>query len=545
MTETVTTGETGNSDPRLAGVLPARTILPRARGFKYMDIAAVYKDNLILTEQGEVIEDATQYVHDAAPTAFIATDPSAFLHALDFRWCEHPHWRYALARIVSDKGDLTMTRTKLTSFGFRACKTPDERAACPICSRQQGKRKSRLHQCWDPRAMSPTPIHKLIGSASPGDLIKWAQDVRQWAQEQNLELRSALSGYGSQLLRDGRFYPSPRRRVPRATNEKARPSLPGNLVRMVDVQPGTQSYDVTSIDQRSAHHRIVQDIDLPDANTLFARGYFNDPENAPRMWAPRGTVLYERTIRQPGLLYVELTSTRRTRPGEFRLLLQDFVGQRREWIWTNSVTFLESTGTRIEGIVAAWTSTSVDSGLSRYGSFAANQIENASPARKQWLKPLLHSTYGLLAARPRPLQTGVSGHTNGGRSSTFLLGTRPFLVTERTVSNWAPAFVNVIQRGMIECETQLRSLRMAQQLTDDGARVLHIHTDGLHVEGQLPLLPDTWGVNGLTEVMYIDNVSWIANERECLPGRDQRERAEVIKHHTNILRAYGARAHRQ
>lgn len=541
MTGTDTTGAT---DIALAGVLPARTIKPRTRGYRHMDLAVVYGHNTVLTEHGEVIDDVWTYVRDAQPSAFITLDPSTFLATLDDRWHDHPHWRFTLARIISDKGDLTMSRTKLLTFGFRACKTPTERQACPICAHGTGGRKPRLHQCWDPRSMSPTPVHKLIGSAQPVDLLNWARDLREWAREQNLELRSALSAYGSQLLRDERFYPEPRRRVPRATNERARPSLPGNLVRMADITPGPERYNVTSIDQRSAHHRIVQEIDLPDANTLFARGYFNDPENAP-LWAPRGTALFNRTIKQPGLLYALITSSRRTRPDEFRLQLQDFVGQRREWIWTNSVDYLESTETRIDGIYAAWTSSSPDSGLSRYGNFAQKQIESASPARKLWLKPLLHSTYGLLAARPRPLQTGHSDLNHAGKSSTFLLGARPFIVTERTISNWAPAFANVIHRGMIECETQIRSLRMAQELTDNGARVLHIHTDGLHVEGQLPLLPDSWGINGLTSVMYIDAVSWVANERECLPGRDQRERAEVIKHYGQLHRTISARTHTQ
>jgi hypothetical protein len=537
MTATDTTVATDNA---LAGVLPERTIRPRTRGYMHMSIAAATHSGII-DEQGELHTDAVAYVRAAEPTAFITLDPSAFLAELDYHYCEHPHWRYTLARIVQEKGNLTLSRVKLTTFGFRACKTPDEREDCPICSTGAAQRKGRLHQCWDPRSMSPTPIHKMIGSGSVGALLAWGMDVREWAQTQNLELRTALSGYGSQLLRDARFYPEPRRRVPRATNERIRPSLPGNLVRLVDINPGPSSYDVTSIDQRSAHHHIVQDIALPDANTLFARGYFNDPENG-KMWAPRGTELYKRTIGQPGLIYAEMTS-RLTAPGEFRLRIQDFTGQRREYIWTNTIDFLESTGTRIGGIIAAWTSTATDSGLSLYGAWAQNQIETAPSERKRWLKPLLHSTYGLLAARPRPLQIGNSGWSNAGKSSHFLLGPRTFLVTERTVSNWQPVFVNVAQRGMIEAETQLRSLRMAQDLHDAGCRITHIHTDGLHVEGKLPLLSNGWGVNGLTNVMYLDQVSWIARERDCLPGRDQRDRAEVIKHYAGLHRALNARTH--
>jgi hypothetical protein len=532
MTATVTTGATDSDTLALAGVMPARTIKPRTRGFTFMRLAVATPDGIV-DEDGELHSDIPAYVKRAEPTAFITIDPSAFLGELDDCYNLHPHWRFTLARIVADKGTMSMSRVKLTTFGFRACKTPAERADCPLCCGGLSSRKQRLHQCWDPRSMSPTPVHKMIGDASITSLLQWGIDVRTWAQEQDLELRVALSGYGSQLLRDPRFYPEPRRRVPRATNERVRPALPGNLVRLVSVEPGPLSRNVTSIDQRSAHHRIAQSIALPDANTLFARGYFNDPENG-KIWARRGTRLYERTINQPGLVYVIATS-RLTAPNEFRLLAQNFTGQRGIYLWTNTVPFLESTGTRIDGIVAAWTSTTTDSGLSQYGNWAQSQIESASPARKRWLKPLLHSTYGLLAARPRPLQIGHNGRTNAGKHSTFLLGTRTFPVTERTMSNWQPVFVNVAQRGMIEAETQLRSLRMAQELTDAGCEITHIHTDGLHVVGELPLLPDTWDIKGLTDVTYIDNVSWIARERECLPGRDARERVEIIRHHANIF----------
>lgn len=541
MTATDTTVATDTDTLMLAGVLPARTIKPRTRGFVHMDIAVVTHD-VIIDEHGELHADPVGYIYTARPTAFITTDPSHFLAQLDERYHDHPHWRFTLARIIAERGSMAMSRVKLTTFGFRACRTPRERNNCPICAHGAGQRKGRLHQCWDPRAMSPTPVHKMIGDASATSLLTWAQDVRSWAQEQNLELRVALSGYGSQLLRDERFYPDARRRVPRATNERIRPTLPGNLVRLVDVTPGPRSYNVTAIDQRSAHHRIVQDIALPDANTLFARGYFNDPEHAPKLWAPRGTTLYNRIINQPGLIYAQVTS-RMTAPGEFRLLLQDFTGQDRRYIWTNTVNFLESTGTRIDGIIAAWTSTTTDTGLSQYGAFAQNQIETASPERKRWLKPLLHSTYGLLAARARPLQIGRNGHSNSGTSSCFLFGPRPFHVTARTLTNFQPAFVNVAQRGMIEAETQIRSLRMAQELYDSGCDITHIHTDGLHVVGKLPLLPDTWGINGLTDVTYIDNVSWVSRERVCLPGRDAKERMEVTKHHASILAARTRRSH--
>lgn len=405
-----------------------------------------------------------------------------------------------------------MSRVKLRTFGFR----------------EDGKRKQRLHQCWDPRAISPTPFHQFIdGEVTHDALLAWAVDVRAWAERNDLELRNAFAGYAAQLLRDSRFYPHARRKVPRVTNEKARPSLPGNLVNIY-VRPGPTAYDVTAIDQRSAHHRITQRVPLPDANTLFARGFYSDPDNAPQYWAERGSHQYQRTMGEPGLLFVGMHS-RRTLRNDHRLPLQDYQGFRRVFLYTNMVDFVESTGSYIDGIYAAWTSSTLDTGLPRYGKWAQHEIENAPPHRKKWLKPLLHSTYGLLAARPRPLEVGHR-QAKGGRRERFLLGPREFDVRMIRLPDWQPITANVIQRGVIEAETQVRSLRMAQFLTDAGCRVLHIHTDGLHVEGQLPLLPDDWAITALTRVTYIDRVSWVAKERTCLPGRDVQQRREVIDH---------------
>jgi hypothetical protein len=482
-----------------------------------MALVVVHK-GFVLDESGEVYDDIPAYVRAAPPTIFVTLDSSHFLDELHTRFQFDPDWHYTLSRTVNEIEGAGMARVKLRTFGFRGA----------------GHRKQRLHQAWCPRSISPSPLHKLLeGDITHGTLLGWAQDIRTWARDNDLELRNAFAGYASQLLRDSRFYPEPRRRVPRATNERARPSLPGNLVALY-VPAGPREYNVTAIDQRQAHHRIVQSTDIPDGNTLFARGNFNlDGEE---MWAPRGSELYERTLQQPGLLWVGMHS-RRSHKGEFRLPVQEFHGYERRFIWSNTAQHIESHGSHIDGIFAAWTSLSVDDGLSRYGKWAQSQIENSSHARKLWLKPLLHSTYGLLAARPRPIEIG---HRNaqGGKSSTFLLGARAFDVRAITLPDWQPVTTNVIQRGVIEAETQLRSLAMAEHLHAAGCTVTHIHTDGIHVVGQLPLLPDDWGVNALTRVMYIDAASWVSVERNCLPGRDAQQRQELIEHlgrlHANL-----------
>lgn len=525
---TVTTGATGTTftvtpdAPGWEGAEPQRTVLPRARTYRHMDMVAVSELTLV-TEHGQYYEDPIDYFLDAVPTVVITPDPSTFLALLHAAFQDHPAWKYTLYKSHSDYGNGSVARVKLSTFGFRG----------------DGYRNGRLHQCWDPRAVSPDVSAKFLDGVSHIDLLTWGLDVRAWAQENSLELRNAYAGYASQLLRDPRFYPEPRRRVPRATNEAVRQALPGNLITL-HAPPRGEAYTVTCVDQRSAHHRIVQELPLPSSNHLFARGYFNVYETTEEFWCKPGDPLYEQVLtRHLGLVYAKVNS-RVTTPGEdgLRLPLQDHQGTKRVFLWTNQLEFLSATGTQVEGIYAAWTSTSVDTGLPRYGQWAESQITHASATRKRWLKPLLHSTYGLLAARPRPLEVGHRAPWGGGM---FLLGPREFPVKSVKLDTVSPAFVNVVQRGMIEAETQLRSIRMARELTDAGCRVLHVHSDGLHVLGDLPLIPDSWSVSALTDVMYWDRVSWIANERSCLPGRDEHQRYEEQQHRVRLIATNSAR----
>lgn len=529
------TGNTDNTDDSPWQTCePVRTVTPRSRTYRHMFMVSSSPVNTedgthheLVTEEGEYHAQAADYFADAEPTIVITLDASSLLAHLHQAFGEHPGWRYTMYKTHSDYGDKgSVSRVKLTTFGFRG----------------PGFRKQRLHQCWDARSFSPDVSARFLSGSGHADLLAWATDVRSWARDNNLELRNAFAGYGAQLLRDPRFYPDPRRRVPRATNESVRSALPGNLITL-HAPDKARPYTVTCVDQVRAHHRIVQELTLPSSNHLFARGYFNDPENAEEYWTRPGDVLYDHIRRRHhGLLYVEL-NTRVTSPSEegLRLPLQDHQGTKRAFVWTNQLTFLESTGTQIEGVYAAWTSTSVDDGLSRYGKWAENQIVQSSPTRRQWLKPLLHSTYGLLAARPRPLEVG---HNSPNPNGTFLMGVREFFVKGVKLDTVSPVFVNVVQRGMIEAETQLRSLRMARTLTDAGCKILHVHSDGLHVQGDLPLLPASWSVSELTDVIYFDRVSWVSHERVCLPGRDSRVRHEEVLHYGRLLDAAQARDNR-
>lgn len=529
--ETVTIPKQGidPTDPIQIAGNPPRTICPRKRGYKHMPIAVVH-DYRLTDETGIDIQgDLTgivDYVRNAPPTVYVVTAAAWFLALLDDDFkisvpttvtesksgkTEVWGWQYGLSRTHVKRDEGETSSTHVTRFGIRSPNT----------------RNQRMNQCWDMTTFSPSPLNKFLnGPVTHESLMTFAQDVRTWAEEQNLELKRSLSGYAAQFHRDARFYPERRRKVPTATNERARAYLPGNHVRLF-IDPHTpQAYNVTSYDQRSAHHRIVQEVTLPDSNTLHARGYFHKPLDATKYWTVRGDPIYSRATRATGLLCVDLSS-RATTEGEFRLPKQDYNGTRRVFIWTNEIEFIESTGSKIEGVIAGWTSTSADTGLARYGEFAQQQLAEATPERKQWLKPLLHATYGLLAANPRPI---TIGHrlAIGGKPGSMILGAREFPAHTHDLKGKL-ATTNVIQRGIIESETQLRSLRLAQNLTDRGCAVTGIFTDGVHVVGNpVPVDDARWKQSQLTHVVYIDNVSYYSDQKPCLPGRLPAQRRRII-----------------
>lgn len=252
------------------------------------------------------------------------------------------------------------------------------------------------------------------------------------------------------------------------------------------------------------------------------------------MWAARDTPVYKRTMLQPGVVYVVYDARplrkHETRPPAIK------VGQGRAAVWTNEVEYLEQHGVHITGIVAAWTSCDADQGLPRYGAFAQEEISNASEARKRWLKPTLHSLYGLSAMRTRKVTIGH--HRGRGHMRTMVLGAgHEFTVAANELPIMPGATVNVALLGVLQAEIRRRSLAMAYRLSVDGCTVLHIHADGIHVAGDLPLLTDEWSIKPRTNLQYLDRVSWTSDQGDTLPGRDERERVELRRHLARLHQA--------
>lgn len=507
----------------------ALVIKPRRRGFKHRPIITIV-DGVGMTEAGEVVRNLPMFATSSEPHIWVTFDVlSVALPLKDaLGHTDWFTWDFADARDPELEAEGYMSKAHLTSFGFDR-KDPDGNHRNP----PPGIRKQARHVMWDPSRMFSDPSvgadHLHNDHAS---LMRFATDVRAWCQDQDLPLRATLPGLAAMLLRDPRFWPNDRGRVPRATNEAIRRYLPG--VHQRRLFPTRKHVPMAlALDQRRAYHRAAQEVATPDPSTLYARGYFVDPENAPELWAEPGDELFERTIGQPGLVAARVAA--RAAQRELRIPAVDKVkGSQVIYLWTNEVPYAESTGLVIEGLVAAWTSMNTDTGLPRYGAWAESQIDHASDYRRFWLKPTLHAAYGLLGARQRTLIR--ASRFGRGTPAVYFVGTEAFTVMERRGHTGATPLANVAMLGVLQAEIRRRTLAMGTDLIRHGVPVLHVHADGLHIAPvQTPFTPHGWTMESITNLVYEDDVSWTTDQRDVLPGRDTRARVELRRHLVKLI----------
>lgn len=235
----------------------------------------------------------------------------------------------------------------------------------------------------------------------------------------------------------------------------------------------------------------------------------------------------------PGL-FCCLVISRPTRVREHRPPALDFSGERRIYLWSSEIDFIRTQcDARITGIFAAWTSSTPDTGMPHYGKFAETAITNASPYRQKWLKPTLHSVYGLLAATKRGFRTGW--RMCKGKPSTWLIGPREIPVRAIEFPATQPATVNVAMLGVVQAAIRARTMVMANELARAGMTITHLHADGLHAAGDLPLIDGThWRVETRDNLVYRDRVSWTCEQGDVLPGRSTAKRVNDQRHRINV-----------
>lgn len=496
-------------------------ITPRQSTYVHRPIIVVDHDTGIghLEDATEVVSLHTFVVSEPSHI-WVTPDPSELLGYLDHHLGISPHWTYQLACSSTEN----TTRSKLTRFGMSS-----------EYYKELGLRKQRsMHLCWAPFDMLSAP-DDILGDGSVAALLRFAQDVRDWLATNDMPIPTSLSGIGTALLRDPRFYPDARARVPHATNDRIRKYLPAVYQELRTVT--SKRHDVVAIDQTGAYHRIAQEVAMPDAQTLYARGNFSiDLERDAPVWLRPNEPEYAEVLAAPGIVLVNVMARQRGKKEWRPPAVETAVTGERIYAWTNEIAFMEERGMTVLGIIAAWVAEEADKGLPKYGAWAQQEISKATLYRRQWLKPALHSTYGLLGAKERVLRIGR--RIGRGAPSKWMLGIRQFFVRESEFDH-KPPLANVAQLGTLQAEVRQRSLKMANALTTEGATVTHVHADGLHVVGNMPLIDlSTWHMEERTNLRYLNKVSWVSDQGAVLPGIPEKQRHEWIKHDAHARAAH-------
>lgn len=490
-----------------------RNVKPRKASRQWRNIIVVDTETVLLENTGEILPrtQLEEIIICERPSLVVAHNVNVVVRELDEAFRDIPQWNFKATPVEREiwkpnRGSrITTTDTVIGWFGF----------------------KGRIHYPLDPLVFSRSTVHDII----PGDqhtsmkLLEWASQVREWLIRQGISLKTTQGGVAGTLLRDPRFYPAARRKVPAATNERARPKLPGNYYRL-HTAPWIQHQAAVYLDQVRAHHSAARDLAFPCANSLYAKGRFHDPENATKWHARAGTSFFDRLIQEPGLFCLDVINPGAINPDHHPLPIQERPGRTRVFAYSNELEYMRAGGTIIEGIVAAWTSTKAENGLNTYARWSMEELD-ANPDKAGWLKPCLLSTYGVLASTPRRAQIGFRRSLQGEVRQWPVGGALLDVHVRATTKAREAAIANVIHRGMIEAETRLRSLQMARYMIDHGFRVLAVYADSVFVSGDdrtLPFLPDGWKVeSALTRLQFVNDVSFVSDEVTKLPGIDRHE----------------------
>lgn len=506
-----------------------RTVKPR-KPVQHPDLPIIAVDregrSLFCESTGEVYGwgDAANLFRIHPPSIVIAPGAAHLLADLEQHYADDPLWQYRVTPVKRERFSSDPTRkrrhtvdTLVNYFGWKG-------ASYTTGTGKPAHRKGHWHYPVDPTLFATIPLRELIGGLAPADFLAWGRDLREWCAENDLHPSPTAGGLGGQLLRDPRWYPEPRRKVPRATNGRARPVLPGNYYRLL--WPEHSPVDATYIDMSSSHHHMAAQVQFPSSNGLYARGNFRTTETSETpvsrntLWAQAGTPRYNLAIQAYGLFRLQL-NVPALKPSQFPPPYMEDAGRKLVYVYSNEIPMILSLGGEIEGIFAAWTSYTLDTGLNGFARWALSEIAAMTPERKRWCKVALLATYGNLAAKVRT-QEFAYRTAQGGVSKQYPAGPH-FLDVRAHVGETELEIptVNVVHRGMIEAEQRRAVLDLARDLTGQGHTVVSIYADAIMVLAgpALPLLPPPWRVDAhLTRLKFATPTAFTSAERTKLPG---------------------------
>lgn len=487
-----------------------RTVKPRSRTYRRLPVVAVY-GNLWVDEDGQVgrRDHLVWGLREQPPTLFATIGSADFLAYLDQYWSEHDpdHWQFRVTeqeRAINIPGKhraAARVSTTVHYFGFKG---------------------GKYHKVIDPVVMYGHDLDTIWpytdNMLQPGSqyppypavrLLQWAKAIRDFCDDNRMEVRATIGSMSSQFLTDHRFYPQARRKVPAAINARARENLPGNYYALSVAPSPRHEFTAWYLDQRRAHHYHARTNVLPDANSLYAMGYFLNLSK----------VAFPAVLDDPefyGLYCLRLKCPKRD-----RMLHWLNPRHKHHFVFSNELPLLLDMGYKVKGVIAAWGSNHRDMGLARYATWADQQLDNYNDA--PWLKPLLLATYGSLATRASWGET-VFRLASSGIQVELLTGRRKLRGTMvRAPQRLEPKVANVIHRGMIEAGCRTDSIGLAHWLQSSGYRILSIYADAVMVQVDddrpLPSLPEPWRLKTtLNHLQFVSKQAFMSGEMTKLPG---------------------------
>lgn len=495
-----------------------RTVKPRkAVSNADRPILAVI-DDTACDESGETMstEDLILSLRRKVPSIIVTANESAWLvRRTQYVYGRSPNFNFRVApverEIFTGKNKpgrrLTMSVTSVSYLGWQNEK------------RGRGNTvRNRYHFVIDPLTFSGM----WLPDRTLGAYVEWMTEVRDFCIKQKWNLRPTQGSTARQGLVDERFYPEPRRKVPRATNDRVRPQLPGNHYQLAEGTSGRE-YEADYLDQTRCHHQHAVIAKLPDANHLNGYGYFRNPESAPRPWKSDPERIAQFLNGFMGMCYGQLywKPSKRKVTKFIPKYLQEWKVNEPSYFFTEDLILLQSLGVEIRSIIAAWGGKKEDTGLTKYGKWALRELEDSAPL---WKKTLLLSAYGTLATRPR--KHAVAFHQSKGGTRTVLRSKSRIelpvnLHTAAKVTE--PSTNNVLHRALIEASNRAETLLFARALESDGYSVLCIYVDALIVESDsnLPpvMLPYPWRLDRhLTHLRFLSDTQFASSQMVKLPG---------------------------
>lgn len=498
-----------------------RSVKPRRPARDPLPLLIVTPDSILDDETGELLprEQLPELLLVRDSAIIVCGNAESLLADLHRRFKDHPLWQFRLTPITRERWNPepgapieTQEDLIISFFGFK---------------RPHGRSRSRYFYPLAPEQFARKNVRELVGDPDlpyPEALRQWGRSVRSFCADLELNPSPTQGGIAAQLLRHPRFYPEARRKVPQATNERARPRLPGNWYEL-RAEPGRTYSAAWYLDQKSAHHYAAATIDLPHPDRLRAHGHYEEPESC-RPWLRAGSRGMAAVLSTFGLVRARLTVPSHVAHAPFPPPALSRPGDVDAWLYTNEIPGIIERGARIDWLSAAWTSTIPDPGIRRYATWSQGEIARRPEAR--WLKGTLLASYGILAARPRRHHFAYWQATSGERERIRIAADMVECWSKRTEREQQTPIANVIQRGMIEAETRRLSIDLAGQLERAGHEVFAIYADAVLVRARdgaspaqaLPLLPEPWRIKeDLSWIRFHDPQSFEARELSRLPGR--------------------------